>query len=67
MKGTFTENGNNYEWWAGPASPDANEDYCIHCRRGDWGVTQYVAREPAQNDAEAKARKLVGRVDQLAA
>lgn len=67
MNGTITENGNKYEWWAGPASPDAKEDYCVHCRRGDWGVTQYVASEPKQTDAEATARKLVPFVDQLRA
>lgn len=67
MNGTFTEGGNDYEWWAGPASPEANEDFCVHCRRGDWGVTQYVASEPGQSDAEATARKLVPHVERLCA
>ncbi len=44
MKGSFEKSGTKYEWWAGPASPDADEDWCVHCRSGDWGVTRNTCR-----------------------
>jgi hypothetical protein len=65
MNGQFETDGKNYEWWAGPASPDAEEDYCVHCRRGDWGVTKYVESSPSQSTAEQTARTLASQVDTL--
>ncbi len=65
MKGTIDKAGNQYEWWAGPANPDAEEDYCVHCRRGDWGVTEYLASKPSEQDAEKSAQQLIDHVDRL--
>ncbi len=65
MKGTIDKAGNQYEWWAGPSNPDAEEDYCVHCRRGDWGVTEYLASKPSEQDAEKTAQQLIDHVDRL--
>ena len=65
MEGKFTKSGKNYEWWAGRANPEADEDYCVHCRRGDWGVTQYLATEPSQKEAEELANGLTTQVENV--
>lgn len=65
MDGKFETSGNSYEWWAGPANPDAEEDYCVHCRRGDWGVTQYISNNPDKQEAEKIAKNLAPHVDRL--
>ena len=65
MKGTFEQAGNHYEWWAGKASPDADEDWCVHCRSGEWGVTQYLSSEPSEQDAERYAQQLTDHVNRL--
>lgn len=65
MDGSFSKNNNEYEYWAGPANPDAEEDYCVHCRRGDWGVTQYIAQKPSAEQAEQLAMALAPHVDAL--
>ncbi len=65
MKGHIEQNGTRYEWWAGKASPEAEGEYCVHCRNGDYGVTRYYDNEPDQNEAETTARKLIPVVRQL--
>lgn len=65
MKGSFDQSGNNYEWWAGKASPDADENWCVHCRSGDWGVTKYLQNEPSEQQAEGLAKQLTGHVENL--
>lgn len=65
MEGKFEHAGNSYEWWAGSASPDAEEDYCVHTRKGDWGVTRYVSTEPDEGEAKKIAKKLAEIVDRM--
>ncbi len=65
MEGKFNQGSNEYEWWAGKASKDANSRYCVHCFRGDHGVTLYMDENPVQASAEKTAQKLVPFVDQM--
>lgn len=65
MNGQIEQNGESYEWWAGKASPETDHEYCVHCYRGDYGVTRYYDYEPDQNEAETTARKLAPMVQQL--
>ncbi len=65
MKGQIEHNGERYDWWAGKASPDAESDFCVHCRKGDYGVTRYYDYEPDSKEAEITARKLIPMVRDL--
>ena len=66
MKGNFERSGKQYEWWAGQSNPDAKEDWCVHCRSGDWGVTQYLSAKPSEQSAEKHAKEIADHVDRLA-
>lgn len=39
---------NTCQWWAGNASPQANDEYCVHCRRNHMGVTRYTDQKLTQ-------------------
>ena len=65
MDGKFKQGSNEYEWWAGKASEDANSRYCVHCFREDHGATLYMDEKPDQATAENTAKKLVSTVDQM--
>lgn len=65
MDGKIQYSGNEYRWWAGPADSDLNYEYCVHCCRGEFGVTRYLSAEPDETQAKQIAQTLAPMVDGL--
>lgn len=65
MRGKFDHSDHTYEWWAGNASPGAEDEYCVHCRRNHVGVTRYTDKKLSQAEAEQIARDLAPAVERL--
>ena len=63
MQGTIESAGKAYQWWAGKA--DREGQYCVHCRKDDYGITRYLDHEPDAATARKIADRLVTAVDAL--
>ena len=62
MDGTISVAGKEYWWWSGPANDGAKEDYCVHCRGGEYGVTKYMDTEPDEAMSERVANELAPKI-----
>ena len=66
MDGKFSQSGNDYQWWAGKSDEDVNKDFCVHCRREKYGITQYMSDDVSDTEAEAIAKTLAPMIERLA-
>ncbi|MEM6485428.1 MAG: hypothetical protein AAF662_10650 [Pseudomonadota bacterium] len=66
MRGVVSINELDFHWWAGPASDEVDAAFCVHCRRGQYGVTEYHDRPLNDDQAAAVARVLAPAVEQVA-